>query len=271
MALANSASSIYLGEKQILQKSQLLQKTTKYFPLLVESKMNDGQVSGSVYALLNYPAHRIKEKLLQRETWCFIVHMHPNIKACLRDQSGNRIRVYFGSKKSNRTIQSQGFVFQSGPQQNHYYGMALTANKGPYQTRQYYIVLEAVTYQKKSTILRLAYGYEYGRQARLMQHLYFSTIARKKEGFSLYKDKKGRTVPVRGLQAAVERNSMRYFLAVRAFFETDAKNQSAYDYWFDLTSHYPQLYELSKEQYLSNKDRERRHQSTLEKRFSGEP
>lgn len=260
----------FLGHHKILHKSQQLQNSTTYFPLLIESEHTGRQVSGSVLAYLDYPADKIKQKLLHQETWCYIVHLHPNIKACIRDHSNKMVRVFIGSKLSPKALQKQDFVFQWGPQEAKYFSVALTARNGPLQTQNYYIVLEGVAKGDKNTVLRLAYGYQYSRHAKLVQNLYFRTVGRHKIGFTTQKDLKGNKVPVKGLKAAVERNSMRYFLGLRTFFETGGEINDAYRYWYDLTSKYPQLYELPKQQYLNNKNKERNFQSLLYKKKSGE-
>jgi hypothetical protein len=60
----------------------------------------------------------------------------------------------------------------------------------------------------------------------------------------------------------VERNVMRYYLAVQAFLETQSvpepeRFERRLGRWFELTGRYPQLHEVDWEEYLETKRRER--------------
>jgi hypothetical protein len=63
---------------------------------------------------------------------------------------------------------------------------------------------------------------------------------------------------------------MRYYLAFMSFFDNAEEKDSALRYekqlndWFDRTEKFPQLYELSKQEYLSGKRKERENQLELQ-------
>ncbi len=72
-----------------------------------------------------------------------------------------------------------------------------------------------------------------------------------------------------GMRGAVERNAVRYYLALLAYLDTmalpaDQRFEKRINEWFDLTARYPQLYEMDKEQYLADKRREHRDQLRLQ-------
>jgi hypothetical protein len=100
---------------------------------------------------------------------------------------------------------------------------------------------------------------------------YLKTMGRKKVGFSVVgRDREGRPIYVRGVQGMIERNAMRYHLAVQAYLETLQvpecdRFERRIERWFDLTSaHQRQLFEMVRDDYLRYKRRERAEQARLQ-------
>jgi hypothetical protein len=77
------------------------------------------------------------------------------------------------------------------------------------------------------------------------------------------------------VKGILERNAMRYYLALEAFFATrhlpePERFEARIDYWFELTSRFPrQLWEMEREEYLLTKRLEWRQQQRLQKEFHG--
>ena len=100
---------------------------------------------------------------------------------------------------------------------------------------------------------------------------YLATLGRRKIGFSSVLDAAGKRVPVKGVKAMIERNAVRYFLAMQVYLDTRklpaaGRFEQQIDRWFDLTEHFhEQLYELPKADYLANKRRERDNQFELQR------
>ena len=75
-----------------------------------------------------------------------------------------------------------------------------------------------------------------------------------------------------GVRGTIERNTMRYYLALQAVLETrdlppDDRFEASIRSWFALTERYrPQLYEMEREEYLQAKRREHINQLRLQKR-----
>ena len=68
-----------------------------------------------------------------------------------------------------------------------------------------------------TTFIHFKYTYHYGFLARVAISGYLATLGRKKVGFSVDSyDENNEPVYVKGMQGIVERNSMRYFIAIRA-------------------------------------------------------
>src|SRR5439155_1531606 len=90
--------------------------------------------------------------------------------------------------------------------------------------------------------------------------VYMATVGRGKVGFSMAVQPGGKTAePVGGLRGLLERNLMRYFLAIEAaaatpaVYKSDAYERRLQD-WFAATERYPrQLHEVDLDTYLALK------------------
>ena len=96
---------------------------------------------------------------------------------------------------------------------------------------------------------------------------YLDTVARDKVGFSVVgAGADGKPRYVAGIRGAVERNTMRYYLALESFLgalETPMPQrfEKRIHDWFDAVEGYPrQLHELDEAEYLDMKRRERARQ-----------
>lgn len=95
--------------------------------------------------------------------------------------------------------------------------------------------------------------------AKLATNLYLDTVGSGKEGFTITgKKPDGKPKYVSGMRGAIERNTMRYYLAIEAYLGSlslPPAQQQEYRLtnWFAATERYPQLYEITRQQYLSMK------------------
>ena len=86
-----------------------------------------------------------------------------------------------------------------------------------------------------------------------------STLGRAKVGFSVVeRTAAGEPIYVKGVRGVAERNTMRYFLAIEAHLGALAvpareRRDKALRDWFDATERYPQLREMSRDDYLAMK------------------
>jgi len=127
------------------------------------------------------------------------------------------------------------------------------------------------TLEDGQTFLHLQYSFGYGLQARFAMGLYLATAGSDKVGFTMVKPSAdGTPQPVRGIRGAVERNVMRYFLAVEAHVaalpapEPDRFERSL-ELWLDATEAYAtQLHEMDRDAYLAMKRKEHRRQQALD-------
>ncbi|MBP1752878.1 MAG: hypothetical protein H6Q57_1714, partial [Geobacteraceae bacterium] len=81
----------------------------------------------------------------------------------------------------------------------------------------------------------------------------------------------GEPVYVSGVRGSVERNAVRYYLAIQTYMDTlsipwNQRFEKRISRWFDLTARFPrQLYEMDKGEYLATKRREHNNQLMLQK------
>ena len=92
---------------------------------------------------------------------------------------------------------------------------------------------------------------------------YLATAGASKVGFTTIEED-GKPHLVGGMRGVMERNTMRYFLAIEAYLQSLAtppqgRAERRFEAWFDATERFArQLHEMSREQYLSMKRREQR-------------
>ena len=101
------------------------------------------------------------------------------------------------------------------------------------------------------TFLHLGYSYGYGIPGRIALQTYLATAGSGKVGFSQVAGAAGGAPQlVGGLRGLVERNTMRYYLAIDAFMESaQAGSMTGFERrlqnWFTATEQYPrQLHEM---------------------------
>jgi hypothetical protein len=159
------------------------------------------------------------------------------------------------------------FAYRVAAQTPNYLQVRLDAAEGPLGTSNYRIVFEAIPLGKDQTFIHLSYAYAYGMVGRLAMQAYLGTAGRDKVGFTLsgtHSD--GQPRYVGGMRGVVERNTMRYYLAIEAFLGAlsqplQAQFEKRLHDWFAATERYPrQLHEMERSDYLDMKRREYRRQ-----------
>jgi hypothetical protein len=147
--------------------------------------------------------------------------------------------------------------------------VTLDAKKGPLGTRNYHVALELIPLEGERSLLHIEYSYSEGVIARLAMRLYFATSGSAKVGFTKVGGEHGE-LPylVGGVRGAVERNTMRYYLALEAFLSTVAtpvpqRFEASLERWYAATERYAlQLHEMDHDDYITMKRNEYLRQQT---------
>ena len=236
-------------------------------PLVLESTQTDGKLKGDVYAIVAQPFSVVGPALQGMDHWCDVLMLHLNVKDCRTRGAGSdsMLRLAVGRKFDQPLALAYRveFAYRVGASSAEYLEVRLDAAVGPLGTTDYRVVFQAVPVDAKHSFVHMSYSYTYGTAARLAMQTYLATIGRDKVGFSvegLRPD--GTPVYIGSMRGVVERNTMRYFLAIEAYLgathlpAADQPEKRLQD-WFAAVERYPrQLHEMDREDYLAMKRKE---------------
>nr|WP_232231962.1 hypothetical protein [Burkholderia sp. WSM2230] len=244
-------------------------------PLYLESHELPSALKGDIYGVLNYPFAAVNGTLNDPTqgpaNWCDVLILHLNTKYCHASTSngGTVLAVNIGKKTEESLSSSYRVQFNYRPAVSSadYLRVELSAAEGPLSTKDYRIVLEAIPVGDSRTFIHLTYAYGYGMAGRLAMKSYLATIGSDKVGFSSAPDPStGKTHYIGGVRGLVERNTMRYYLAIDAYLGSlssppNARLEKRLTDWFDATEQYPrQLHEVTRADYIEMKHDEYQRQ-----------
>ena len=239
-------------------------------PLVLESTQTSGDLKGDVYAVVDYPFTTVQQALQSPEHWCDILILHLNVKRCKTSGGTPKMLNLNVGRKFDQPIEDAyqlDFAFRVSASKADYLQVQLSAEEGPLSTKNYRIVVEAVPIDAKRSVIHMSYAYGYGFAARLAMQTYLATLGSAKVGFTVL-DKKpdGKPVYQTGVLGLLERNTMRYYLAIDAYLS--AYNLPAAEQpekrireWYASTERYAeQLHEMDQNEYLDMKRKEMQRQ-----------
>ena len=245
-------------------------------PLVIESSEASNAVSGNAYAVINYPFSAVTTAFKSPDNWCDVLMLHLNTKFC-RTTGGNGnptgLEVSIGKKgpQEVKDAYTLAFDFKLTSAAPDYTAVQLNADKGPLGTNNYRINLRVVPLAAGKTFMHLQYSYGYGMAGRMAMQGYLATVGSGKTGFTLVNNPAGGDKNyVDGMRGAVERNTMRYYLAIDAYMASltappAEQLEKRLQQWFDATERYPrQLHEVERTAYLTMKRNEHRRQQAAE-------
>ena len=245
-------------------------------PLMVESSTRDGLVLGDIYAILYHPYGKVSQALRSAHNWCDILPLHMNMKACTSQplQAGSRLTLYAGRKSYQSPDQARtlNYTYRVQTLDSDYFSATLSADKADADSPP--MALEAIPLEGERVLIHVRYAWRTSLWLRVATDSYFATVGARKVGFSTTgTDKHGEPEYASGLHGAMERNALRYYLALDSYFSTDqtpetGRFEQRLNHWFDLTERYPaQLREMDKADYLRVKRKERSQQLKLQERL----
>jgi hypothetical protein len=239
--------------------------------LTLESTESPNSLKGDVYAVIDYPFAAVNTALNNPAHWCDVLILHLNIKYCkaLGDATAPTLSVNLGKKDPQelRDTYHVDFKYHNETSTADYFSIVLSAALGPLNTSNYRIHLEAVAIDATHSFLHLTYSYDYGFAGKMAMKAYLATTGSKKIGFTRTgsPDKASYVTGVRGV---VERNTMRYYLAIDAYLSAmnaapSEQFEKRLQTWFSNTERYPQqLHELDRTAYLDTKRAEYQRQNS---------
>lgn len=268
------------NKAQLLATYRLLEPRlrlgTANAPLTVATSNRDGLLLGDAYAIIDHPYTQVTQALRNARSWCDIVPLHMNVKACTTQplHDGSRLTFYAGRKSYQAPGQARALVYTYRIQtlDSDYFSASLTSDQADADYPP--LALEATPLGHDRVLIHVRYASRTPLWLRVAADSYFATIGARKVGFSTTgTDRRGQLEYVGGLDGAVERNALRYYLALESYFNTDRTAEAErfdqrLNRWFDLTERYSaQLHEMDKTDYLRAKRKERIQQLKLQQQL----
>ncbi|MDM7941372.1 MAG: hypothetical protein QUV35_01970 [Hydrogenophaga sp.] len=232
------------------------------------------RMQGEVHALINQPFERVREELGKADSWCDVLILHINMKYCraVRTAGGEELVSGVGRKFDQplSEVHWVRFGFKVAADRSDHLLVELRAPSGPLSTRDYRIVVEAVPQPEGQSLVRMTYSYGFGTAARWAMKTYLATLGSGKSGFSVVgRTANGQPIRVEGVRGVVERNTLRYYLALQSHLQSRGAPgagewRQSLALWFNATErHAEQLHEMERADYVAMKLKEVRRQETV--------
>jgi hypothetical protein len=254
---------------------QRLQNTPFNRPVVLDSRESSRRATGNIHAVVDHSFDAVRRALSNPEHWCDVVSLHANTKYCrvALAPGGTTLKLNIGKKTPQSLEEAPRVVFSYTTPANTptFLAVELAAKTGPLGTSDYRIALEVIPGEGGQSLLHLTYSYSMNFAARMAMQAYLGTVSSSKVGFTvLPATGDGEARLVQGTRAMVERNTMRYYLAIDSFLAADsgppaAQLEQRLQTWFTAVEQYPrQLHELERNEYLSMKRDEHLRQQTAD-------
>ena len=271
MAWAQSPAALH---ERYASMAERLQQSPFNRPLVLDSSEMPDRVQGEIHAVMDHSFSAVNASLSSPEHWCDVMILHLNIKFCRAQTgpSGTTLRIHVGRKTPQALADSEriDFSYREAKASAEHLEITLKADQGPLGTSDYQIRLDAVPLAGNRTFLHLSYAYATNIVGRAAMETYLATVGSDKVGFTVTgKQADGQTEFIGGLRGVVERNTLRYYLAIDAFLEAEraapaARLERRMQNWFTATESYPrQLHEMDRASYLDMKRAEVARQNSL--------
>ena len=274
---ADSFVTALIGQYKVLD-SQLQNNQFKR-PLVLKSTESPDSLKGEIYAILDYPFTEVNNAINNPDHWCDALILHINVKYCrisndsaLASKSGTVLNINLGKKYDQPLVETYKakFNYESITSATNYFSVEMKAADGPLGTKDYRIWVEATPVNKNQTFLHFTYAYSFGLTGRLAMKGYLATIGRDKVGFSIEPNQANGTQSyIQGIRSVVERNTMRYYLAIDAYLAAlkvapENQQEKRFELWFDSTEQFAQqLHEVERTEYLTMKRKEATRQRVI--------
>jgi hypothetical protein len=255
MSLAQAQNAAALQARHAALRRQLASNSFQR-PIYLQSTESAGVLTGDIYARTETPYAVVSRALQGIDHWCDILILHLNVKSCRTSTppAGETISVSIGRKFDQPLVKAYPVEFL-------YQVVAARPD--------YLQVTEVVPLGARRSFLHLSYSYAYGATARAAMQGYLATIGRNKVGFSVVgHEPGGEPVYIRSTRGVVERNTMRYYLAIEAYLDAlsvpaTERLEKRLSNWYAGIERYPaQLHELERGEYLAMKRKEVQRQQT---------
>lgn len=243
--------------------------------LYLDSSESSTDLKGEIYAVVDYPFAVVNAALNNPAHWCDVLILHINVKYCNASGHGDGtvLSVNIGRKyyQPLEDAHRLDFDYRAVVTTPEYFALELNADEGPLSTHDYRIWIEVASLDGGRSFLHVTYAYEFGLLGRLAMQVYLATIGRDKVGFTVTDTlPNGRPVYIKGVRGVVERNTMRYYLAIDAYLNAltaspEDQLEKRLQQWYRSAEQYArQLHEVERGDYLEMKQREYQRQQVAQ-------
>lgn len=243
--------------------------------VFLSSIEGNDRLQGEVLALIDHPFSSLRQALDGTAPWCQILILHLNVKYCRALDAGPGrdavLDVGVGRKFDQplADVHWARFSLRGMAVADDHLAIELRAPSGPMGTHDYLISVAAAPFDATHSVMRMRYSYGMGLAGKLAMQAYLATLGSDKVGFSvLGRQPDGQPERVGGVRGIVERNTLRYYLAIQSHLGAlrlppPERQQKSLEDWFDATERHPlQLHEMDRAGYLEMKRRELQRQQT---------
>jgi hypothetical protein len=263
LATKKNNAVIALNAKYIELNKRLLNNQFQRELYLISTESSNN-LKGEIYAVVDYPFATVNQALNNPDHWCDTLILHVNIKYCYAsgDKINPLLKVNLGKKDAQPLAEAYRVEFKYHELNTtpDYFGIELSAQNGPLSTHDYRIWVEATPLINGRTFLHFTYTYAFGFAGRIAMQAYLATGGRNKVGFTTNgKLPNGQPNYIQGVRGVVERNTMRYYLAIDAYLSAmasppQAQLEERFQQWYSSTEQYPiQLHEIERDVYIKMK------------------
>ncbi|MDM0103829.1 hypothetical protein QTH97_02715 [Variovorax sp. J22R24] len=234
-------------------------------PMVLNSAETANGLKGEVFGVLDHPLGKVSAALSTPKQWCEMLMLHLNNRACRVDAAKQTLTLSV-VRRYDVPIDDAfelTFNFQVVSAKPDYFNAKLTSGKGPFGTRNYRISLEGIPVGTGKSFVQFSYAYDQGSATRAATRSYLATLGRGKVGFTVVKKQaNGEPELMGGMLGLMERNAMRYFLALDAYLSAPDDFEKRLALWYASVEKYPrQLHDLDEAEYLELKRMDRKRQS----------
>lgn len=249
-------SAQQLAARQLALAPRLVQQQP-----VIESGEGPQQARGDVYAVLPQAWPTLAAALRQPSQWCEALVLHIYVKRCTPGAGMLTLHVVSRADTPIEQAQVLPLTFGIGAVEPGYLQVRLAAEQGPLGLRHVELLYEAMPAGPSASFVHFRYESGFTTLGSWAMQAYLATRGRDKVGFSAAT---GDAQPgtIRGTRGVVERNAMRYHLALATYLDSLALPEATRpEYriaaWFDATErHARQLHEMGRDDYLAMKRRE---------------
>lgn len=274
LAFADAPAAVSAAELRATYSSleDALGRSTIQPGLHVESVESSLAPRGDAYAVIQFPFATVAAAFAQPASWCESLILHLNVQYCRASLGGGQLSAAVG-KKTNQPLEDThriNFIYKVAAASADFMRVELAAKEGPLGTGNYLIALELIALDDQRSFMHIQYSYTQGYLARVATSVYFATRGRDKVGFTVIDDGDHPPHLVRGIRGALERNTMRYYLAFDAYLHTLAspapqRFEASIERWFVDTERFArQLREVAHDDYIAMKRGQYLRQQTLQ-------